>query len=133
MARFAVISGAAPLVEAAGRAGRSRPKSRSLPQVHGFRPGITARSCCSFNFLAIRGNVMPGNPKECRKHAARCAELAMTARTEQLKARFLALSKHWEALAIQLEDVLATPAEREDIQLIVQETLDDSKQLLNLP
>jgi hypothetical protein len=54
MARFAIISGSAPLVEAAGSAARSRPKSRSLPQVHGFQPGITARSCCTFNFLAIR-------------------------------------------------------------------------------
>jgi hypothetical protein len=57
----------------------------------------------------------------------------MAARTEQLKAKFLALSKHWEALAIQLEDVLATLAESEDIQLIAQETLDNSKLLSNLP
>jgi len=65
MARFAVISGSAALVEAAGRATRSRPKSRSLPQVHGFRPGITARSCCSFNFFAIRGYFAPRSRQQC--------------------------------------------------------------------
>ena len=75
---------------------------------------------------------MPGDPRECRKHALRCAELAMTARTEQLKAKFLALSKQWEALAIQLENVLATLAESQDVQLNVQETLDRSKRLSSL-
>jgi hypothetical protein len=34
--------------------GALSPRSRSLPQVHVFRLGITARSCCSFNFLAIQ-------------------------------------------------------------------------------
>jgi hypothetical protein len=75
---------------------------------------------------------VPGDPRECRKHALRCAELAMTSRTEQLKAKFLALSKHWEALAVQLEDVLATLAESKDTQSIVQETLDASKRLSSL-
>jgi hypothetical protein len=40
-------------------------------------------------FLPMRGDVMPGDPKECRRHAARCAELAVAARTPQLKAAFL--------------------------------------------
>jgi hypothetical protein len=48
---------------------------------------------------------MPGDPKECRKHAARCAELAMTARSPELKAALLELSKNWENLAISLEAV----------------------------
>ena len=51
MARFVVVSGSAPLVEAAGRATRSR----SLPQVDGFRPGITAGSCCSFKSFGHTG------------------------------------------------------------------------------
>jgi hypothetical protein len=51
--------------------------------------------------------VMVGDPKECRRHAARCAELAVTAQTPQLKAAFLGLSKNWEKLAIQLEDAFA--------------------------
>jgi hypothetical protein len=41
---------------------------------------------------------MPGDPKECRKHAARCAEMAVAARTLQLKATFLELSKNWRNL-----------------------------------
>ena len=50
---------------------------------------------------------MSGDPKECRRNAARCAELAVTASTPQLKATFLELSKNWEKVAIQLEDAFA--------------------------
>jgi hypothetical protein len=50
---------------------------------------------------------MPGDPKECRRHAARCAELAVNASTPQLKGTFLELSENWEKLAIQLEDAFA--------------------------
>jgi hypothetical protein len=46
---------------------------------------------------------MPGDPKECRLHALHCAELAGTARTAQLKATLLELSKNWERLALDLE------------------------------
>ena len=46
---------------------------------------------------------MPGDPKECRLHAMRCAELAATAKTQQLKATLLELAKNWEKLAIGLE------------------------------
>jgi hypothetical protein len=35
--------------------------------------------------------------------AARCAELAMTARTPQLKMTLLELSKTWQKLALDLE------------------------------
>ena len=48
---------------------------------------------------------MPGNPKECRKHAARCAQLATEAHTEQLKAHFIMLSRVWEKLAKDLEHI----------------------------
>jgi hypothetical protein len=41
---------------------------------------------------------MPGNSTECRRHALRCAELAMAARTPQLKTMFLELSKNGKAL-----------------------------------
>jgi hypothetical protein len=47
---------------------------------------------------------MTGDPRERRKHAARCAELAVSARTPQLKITFLRLSKKWERFAIELED-----------------------------
>jgi hypothetical protein len=46
---------------------------------------------------------MPGDPKECRLRALRCAELAKTAKTEQLKATLLDLSKNWVKLAESLE------------------------------
>jgi len=72
---------------------------------------------------------MPGDPKECRKHAARCAELAVAARTAQLKAAFLGLSKNWEKLAIQLEDAFAQLAESQDIRSRVQETVNEARQL----
>jgi hypothetical protein len=48
---------------------------------------------------------MPGNPKECRKHAARCAQLATEAQTEQLKAHFVMLSRAWEKLAKDIEHI----------------------------
>ena len=46
---------------------------------------------------------MPGDPKEFRLHALRCAELAGTARPQRLKAILLELAKNWEKLAIGLE------------------------------
>jgi hypothetical protein len=52
--------------------------------------------------------------KECRRNAARCVELAVTAHTPQLKATFLKLSKHWEKPAIQLEDPFAQIDEIEE-------------------
>jgi hypothetical protein len=57
---------------------------------------------------------MPGDPKQCRTHAARCAELAVTASTPQLKATFLELSKNWEKLAIRLEEAFAKIDEIEE-------------------
>jgi hypothetical protein len=65
---------------------------------------------------------MPGDPKECRRRAAQCAELAVAARTPQLRATFLELSKNWEKLAIQLENA-------KGIRLQVQESLDETKRL----
>jgi hypothetical protein len=72
---------------------------------------------------------MPGNPKECRAHAARCAEMAVAARTAQLRTTFLKLSKHWEQLAIQLENAFAQVAESEDIRSTVRETVDEARKL----
>jgi hypothetical protein len=60
-------------------------------------PGVSAAS-----HIFFYGH--QGDPKECRRHAARCAEMAVAARTPQLKATFLGLSKNWETLAIQLEN-----------------------------
>jgi hypothetical protein len=46
---------------------------------------------------------MPGDPKECRLHAFRCAELAANAHTPQLKSTLLELSANWQKLARDLE------------------------------
>ena len=51
---------------------------------------------------------MPADPREYRRNAARRAELAVSARSEQLKAALLQLSKNWEHLAIDLESRVAT-------------------------
>jgi hypothetical protein len=76
---------------------------------------------------------MPGDPKECRLHAARCAELAAATHTPQLRASFLDLSKNWEKLAIQLEDAYATLVECETIGWEVRESLSENKRLSSLP
>ena len=46
---------------------------------------------------------MAGDPRKCREHAWRCAELAMTARTLELKLMLIELSKNWAQLAEGLE------------------------------
>jgi hypothetical protein len=76
---------------------------------------------------------MPGDPKECRRRAARCAELAVAARTPQLKMTFLELSKNWEKLAIQFEDAFAKLEESEAIRLQVRESLNETKWLSGFP
>jgi hypothetical protein len=62
---------------------------------------------------------MPVDPKECRKHALFCTELAAAARTARWKVLFLELSESWERLAIQLEDAKLT--EKEDIRSYIRE------------
>jgi hypothetical protein len=68
--------------------------------------------------------MMPGDPKECRKHAARCAELAMTARSHELKAALLELSKNWESLAISLEALKGMVGESEVATPDIPQTVD---------
>jgi hypothetical protein len=50
---------------------------------------------------------MPGDPKECRLHAMHCAELAASAKNEQLKATLMKLSQNWVKLAVSLEHAQA--------------------------
>ena len=57
---------------------------------------------------------MPDDLKECRRHAARCAELAMAAHST-LRAVFLELSKNWELRSNQ-KNAFAELAESEDIR-----------------
>ncbi len=51
---------------------------------------------------------MPGDPKECRQHATRCAELAANVKDIEFRASYLALAKQWEAFADELEETEAT-------------------------
>ena len=46
---------------------------------------------------------MPGNPRECREHAANCKQLAQSASGEAAREKFLALATTWERLASELE------------------------------
>ena len=59
--------------------------------------------------------LMPIDPREYHRNAARCAELAVSARSEQLKAALLQLSKNWEHLAIDLENRVAMP---DDVEVV---------------
>jgi hypothetical protein len=49
-----------------------------------------------------------GDPRACRENAARCAELAVAAKANHLKVMLVELSRSWEELAIDLENVLDT-------------------------
>ena len=48
---------------------------------------------------------MPGNPKECRKHALNCQRLAETATNEHDRQQLRALADTWLALAAELESM----------------------------
>jgi hypothetical protein len=54
-----------------------------------------------------RSDFVPSDPREYRVNAARCAELAVAARSHQLKVALVELSKNWEKLAISLEGVFS--------------------------
>ena len=75
---------------------------------------------------------MAADARECRERASRCAALAITARTRQLKAVLLALSKSWEELAIELEDSFARRLEAEALRTDVRNSLSETKRLSDL-
>ena len=50
---------------------------------------------------------MPGDPKECRQHAERCAELARMASTSEARETFLDLQMKWIRLAMELTQAKA--------------------------
>jgi hypothetical protein len=50
---------------------------------------------------------MPGDPKECRQHAERCAELARMASTSEARETFLDLQMKWIRLAMELTQARA--------------------------
>jgi hypothetical protein len=47
---------------------------------------------------------MPGDPKECRMHAANCRTLAAQATTPSAKETFTSLAETWDRLAAELEN-----------------------------
>ena len=50
---------------------------------------------------------MPGDPRACREHARRCAELAVLAATPQEREHFLSLESAWIRFAAELESAEA--------------------------
>jgi hypothetical protein len=50
---------------------------------------------------------MPGDPKECRQHAANCKRLAENATTPEAREHFFSLAAQWEKLASALESAKA--------------------------
>ena len=50
---------------------------------------------------------MPGDPKECRQHAERCAELARLAITPEARDTFRSLQMTWIRLAMELDQARA--------------------------
>ena len=50
---------------------------------------------------------MPGDPKQCRQHAERCAELARLASTPEARDQFLSLQMTWIRLASELDQARA--------------------------
>ena len=65
--------------------------------------------------------------------AARCAELAMTARTPQLKMTLLELSKTWQKLALDLEYFIVIIDEIETTRSDVHQTVREPIRVSNLP
>jgi hypothetical protein len=55
----------------------------------------------------VAEDIMPGDPKECRQHARRCAELASIATTPEAREQFLSLEKSWMRLAADLDHAKA--------------------------
>jgi hypothetical protein len=46
---------------------------------------------------------MPGDPKECRRHALACTRLAQTSPSQQARDQFANLARTWIRLADELE------------------------------
>ena len=73
--------------------------------------------------------IMPADPEACRMLASRCAEIAATAKTQQLKAWFSDLSMRWGKLAIELENSFATFVANDATVEEVWSRLDQGKRL----
>ena len=51
---------------------------------------------------------MPGDPRACREHARRCAQLAMLVATPAEQEHFRSLERTWISLAAELENAEAS-------------------------
>ena len=58
---------------------------------------------------------MPGDPRACREHARRCAELAALVATPEEREHFLSLERTWIKLAAELESAEAFLNTMDDI------------------
>jgi hypothetical protein len=68
---------------------------------------------------------MPADPREYRRNATLRAELAVSARSDQLKAALLQLSKNWEHVAIDLENRVAMVDEVEVVSSEIRLSVDE--------
>ena len=57
---------------------------------------------------------MPGDPKDCRKHALNCMLEAKAAKTPETREHFAKLARSWIKLAEELERMQALLAEVDD-------------------
>ena len=60
---------------------------------------------------------MHGDPRACREHARRCAELAALVATPEERGHFLSLERTWIRLAAELENVEAFLNTMDEIDL----------------
>jgi hypothetical protein len=60
---------------------------------------------------------MPGDPRTCREHARRCAELAVLAATPEERERLLSLKSTWTRFAAEIESAEAFLNTMDEIDL----------------
>jgi hypothetical protein len=89
-----------------------------------LRTGSAVGGCLAPPSLSGKQTVT-GNPKEYRRHATRCAELAAAARPQHLKVALLVPSKSWEHLAIDLENGVVMFDDVEVVRSEVRQPLDE--------
>ena len=59
---------------------------------------------------------MPGDPKECRKHAHNCLRIAEASANAEITRTFVDLAHSWTRLALDLESAQALLVTVEDIE-----------------
>ena len=59
---------------------------------------------------------MPGDPKECRKHARNCLRIAEASAKAEITRTFVDLAHSWTRLALDLESAKALLAAVEDME-----------------